>query len=147
MCRSLVSRLLKVRRSLEQCGESGPDQTRWHLQAVDLDPRLGSLTPRLLGIGTDPQAHGCCSVTKSSLTLCDPVDCSLPGSSVHGVLQARILEWVACSSPGDLPNTGIKPASPTLQVVSLPLSQQGKPLKNILYLFYFWTVAHVTVFL
>ena len=28
-------------------------------------------------------------------TLCDPVDCSLPGSSVHGILQARILEWVA----------------------------------------------------
>ena len=30
-----------------------------------------------------------------SLSLCDPVDCSLPGSSVHGILQARILEWVA----------------------------------------------------
>ena len=29
------------------------------------------------------------------LTLCDPMDCSLPGSSVHGILQARILEWVA----------------------------------------------------
>ena len=34
-------------------------------------------------------------VTWSCLTLCDPVDCSPPGSSVHGVLQARILEWVA----------------------------------------------------
>ena len=33
-----------------------------------------------------------------SLTLCDPMDCSLPGSSVHGILQARILEWVAISS-------------------------------------------------
>ena len=33
----------------------------------------------------------------SCLTLCDPVDCSLPGSSVHGILQARILEWVAIS--------------------------------------------------
>ena len=31
------------------------------------------------------------------LTLCDPMDCSLPGSSVHGILQARILEWVAIS--------------------------------------------------
>ena len=39
-----------------------------------------------------------CSVTQSRLTLCDPVDCSLPGSSVHGILQARILEWVAISS-------------------------------------------------
>jgi len=44
-------------------------------------------------------------------TLCDPVDSSLPGSSVHGILQARILEWVACPPPGDLPDPGIKPAS------------------------------------
>ena len=34
-------------------------------------------------------------VAQSCLTLCDPMDCSLPGSSVHGILQARILEWVA----------------------------------------------------
>ena len=33
-------------------------------------------------------------VAQSCSTLCDPMDCSLPGSSVHGVLQARILEWV-----------------------------------------------------
>ena len=38
-------------------------------------------------------------VAQSSPTLCDPVDCSLPGSSVHGILQARILEWVAISFP------------------------------------------------
>ena len=34
-------------------------------------------------------------VTQSCPTLCDPMDCSLPGFSVHGILQARILEWVA----------------------------------------------------
>ena len=39
----------------------------------------------------------CFSVTKSCLTLCDPMDCSLPGCSVHGILQARIQEWVAIS--------------------------------------------------
>ena len=39
-----------------------------------------------------------CSVAQFCLTLCDPMDCSLPGSSVHGILQARILEWVAISS-------------------------------------------------
>ena len=37
----------------------------------------------------------CCLVAKSCLTLCGPMDCSLPGSFVHGILQARILEWVA----------------------------------------------------
>ena len=39
----------------------------------------------------------CCLVAKSCPTLCDPMDCSLPGYSVHGILQARILEWVATS--------------------------------------------------
>ena len=39
-----------------------------------------------------------CVFTKSSLTLCDPTDCSLPGSPVHGILQARILEWAAIFS-------------------------------------------------
>ena len=47
------------------------------------------------------------------LTLCDPMDCSLPGFSVHGILQARILEWVAFLPPGELPNPGIEPASLT----------------------------------
>ena len=36
---------------------------------------------------------------QSCLTLCDPIDCSLPGSPIHGILQARTLEWVAISSP------------------------------------------------
>ena len=46
---------------------------------------------------------------------------------VPGILQARILEWVAFPSPGDLPNPGIKPRSPALQVDSLPADPQGKP--------------------
>ena len=40
------------------------------------------------------------------------MDHSLPGSSVHGILQARTLEWVAMSSSRDLPNSGIEPTSP-----------------------------------
>ena len=58
-------------------------------------------------------------VTQSCPTLCDPMDCSQPGSSVHGILQARILEWVAIPSPGDLPNPGIKPRPSALQTDSL----------------------------
>ena len=52
------------------------------------------------------------------------MDCSPPGSSVHGILQTRIPEWTASPSPGDLPDPGIKPSSPALQD-SLSLSHQG----------------------
>ena len=52
--------------------------------------------------------------------LCNPMDYSLPGSSVHGVSQARIPEWVAISFSGDLPDPGIEPGSPALQADSLP---------------------------
>ena len=44
-------------------------------------------------------------------TLCNPMDCNPPGSPVRGILQARILEWVAMPSPGDLPDPGIELAS------------------------------------
>ena len=64
----------------------------------------------------------------SYLTLCSPIDCSLPGSSVHGLLQARILEWVAMPSSRDLPDPGIKPESHELQVDSLPSEPLEKPV-------------------
>ena len=48
------------------------------------------------------------------LTLCDPMDSSLPGSSVHGILWARILKWVAIPFSRDCPIPGIEPASPAL---------------------------------
>ena len=49
-------------------------------------------------------------VAQSSLTLCYPMHYSLPGSSTHGIFQARILEWVAISFLRDLPHTGIEPS-------------------------------------
>ena len=55
-------------------------------------------------------------------TFCDPMDCR-----VHVILQARILEWVAFPSPECLPNPGIEPGSPALQVDSLPAELPGKP--------------------
>ena len=51
---------------------------------------------------------------QSCLTLCDSKNCSPPGSSVCGISQARILEWVAFPPPGDLPNPAIKHPSPAL---------------------------------
>ena len=66
-------------------------------------------------------------VTQSCLTLCNPMDSSPPGSSVHGILQARILEWIAFPSSGYLPNPVIKPGSPALEADSLLSEPSGKP--------------------
>ena len=52
-----------------------------------------------------------CPLPQLCLILCDPMAYSPPGSSAHGILQARILEWVAIPFPGDLPNPEIKPVS------------------------------------
>ena len=52
------------------------------------------------------------------LTLCNSMDCSLPGSSVHGILQAIMLEWVAIPFSGDLLHPGIESRSPTVQTFS-----------------------------
>ena len=70
-------------------------------------------------------------IAQSCATLCDRMDCSLPGSSVHGILQARILEWVAFPSPGDLSNPGIGPESPALPADSLPSEPPRKPLEGL----------------
>ena len=76
------------------------------------------------------------SLSAKSLQLCltlgNPVDCSLPGSSVPGLLQVRILEWAPCPALGNLPHPGTEPASPTLQADSLPLSHWGSPLAFLL---------------
>ena len=71
---------------------------------------------------------------QSCLTLCDPVDCSPPGSSLHGIFQARILEQVVISFSGDLPNLEIEPRSPALQADSLLSEPPGKSRLHILLL-------------
>ena len=55
------------------------------------------------------------------------MDCSLPGFSVLGILQARILEWIAFPSPEELPNPGIEPWSPASKADSLLFELQGSP--------------------
>ena len=69
------------------------------------------------------------SVTRSCSALWGPTDCSLLGSSVHGIFQARILEWVAIISPGVLPNPGLKLASPALAGGFSMAEPSGKPHK------------------
>ena len=66
-------------------------------------------------------------VAQSCLTLCDPMDYSPPGFSVHRILQARILDWVAIPFSRGSANPGIEPGSPALQATSLPSEPPGKP--------------------
>ena len=74
-----------------------------------------------------------CEVAQSRLTLCDPVDCSPPGSSVHGILQARILEWVAISF---FPTQGSNPGLLHCRQTLYPLSHQG----NLVLIFIYKTI-------
>ena len=76
-------------------------------------------------------------VAQSCLTLCDPMDCSLPGSTVHGIFQARVLEWVAISfsresswkikSKIKIKTQGLNPGLPNYRQMLYRLSHQGKP--------------------
>ena len=66
-------------------------------------------------------------VAQSCPTLCNPMECSLLGSSVHGILQAGILEWVAVPFSKGSSQTGIKSRSPALQADSLLSEPPGKP--------------------
>ena len=70
------------------------------------------------------------TIRQSCLTLCDLMDCSPADSSVHWILQARILE-LPFPPPGDLPNPGIKHGSPALQADSLP----SEPPVNHIFMF------------
>ena len=74
-----------------------------------------------------PQSDMLCLITQSCAILCDAMDCSPPGSSVHGDSPGETI-GVGCHAllQGDLPGPGIKPRSPTLQVYSLPSESPGK---------------------
>ena len=73
------------------------------------------------------------------------MDYILPGSSVHGIFQARVLEWLSFPSPGDLPDAGIEPGSPALQADALPSEPPGIGQRQILYVItYKWKLKSKT---
>ena len=75
-----------------------------------------------------------CSVAQLYPTLCDPMDCSPQSSSVHGILQARILNMLPFPTPGDLPDPGIKPrsfVSPALVSRFFTTAPLGKPIVHV----------------
>ena len=81
---------------------------------TDSSPAEPQGRPNIINIY--PQISKKVLVTQSCLTLCNPVDCSQPGSSINGFLQARILEWVASRFFRDLPVPGMEPRSCALQL-------------------------------
>ena len=95
----------------------------WVLRDADVGtPRHhGSRKGSFSGTSCVPGSlKGCeVEVTQSCLTLCDPMDCNPPGSSVHGTLQARILEWVAISYSRGSSQPRNERGSPALQEDSL----------------------------
>ena len=72
------------------------------------------------------QTKGACSVVRLCLTLCDPMHCSSPVSSVHGIFQTESWSGLPCPPPEDLPDPGIEPASPASPADSLPLRHLDK---------------------
>ena len=70
-------------------------------------------------------------ITKLCLTLCNCTDYGPPGPSVHGISQARILEWAAFPSPDDLLDSRIQPASPALAGRFLTTVPPEKPIYTL----------------
>ena len=97
-------------KSKSWCVHFQQDSSVW-LLFYEENIRFRNKQPRFQSESVSPQSY---------LTLCAPMDCSPPGSSVHGILQTRILEWVTSLLHVNLPDPGIKPRSPALQSDSLP---------------------------
>ena len=70
------------------------------------------------------------SVTKLCLTLCDPMDYSLPGLSVHGISRQEYCSGLPFPSPGDLPNPETEPVSPALAGGFFTTESPGKPTRK-----------------
>ena len=116
----------------------------WHLRIFNVSHSLKCTISSFFGthlnislIHLPLQSMSCASVSAKSiqsyLTLCNPMDCNLPGSSVHGILKARILEWVAMPSSRRIFQTqGSNPhifyVSCSHRWVQLPLAPPGKPV-------------------
>ena len=94
----------------------------------------------------------------SHVQLCKPMDCSPPGSSIHGILQARILAWVAIFFSRGSSGPGIELRPPALHADSLPFEPPGNPnvciisiyffivFSSLLYLLFIvaiWSLSHV----
>ena len=81
------------------------------------------------------------SVTQLCQTLCNPMDYTLPGFSVHGILQARMLEWVTIPFSRGSSNPGTEPSLPCCKQILYHLNHEGSPRKTEPYGNYIWTIT------
>ena len=95
--------------------------------------------------------HACMLVAQSCPTLCDSMDCSPPGSSVRGISEARVLEWVAVySSPGDPQNQGSNLGLLHCRQLLYCLSHHGNPVCVYIYIHtrtYIYTYIYTYVYM
>ena len=91
---------------------------------------MSELTSKVLVDPTIATAAAAAESLQSCLTLCDPMDCSLPGSSVHGIFQARTLEWVAIALSNKYQLSSVAQSCPTLSD-PMDCSLPGSPVHGI----------------
>ena len=92
-----------------------------------IDSSFSTRTIYLLSSSAPMSFEGESEVAQSCLTLCGPMDYSLSGFSIHGIFQARVLEWVLFPSPGGLPTQELNPHFLHCRQTLYPLSHQGSP--------------------
>ena len=104
------------------CEQRVPSVTQAHGHQTPLEPQC-AVAQKLCDSGPPCSQPATCACP----TLCDPMDCSPPDSSLRGISWQEYWRGLPCLPLGDLPNPGIEPRSPSLQVDSLPTEPQGKP--------------------
>ena len=75
--------------------------------------------------------------------LCNPMDCSLPGSSVHGIFQAEYWSGLPCPPPGDLPNPGIEPTSRMSPALAEGFFTSSATWEALFHLTYYLSIYHL----
>ena len=126
--------------------------TKWWVFEYDVGVTFGKVNQFVLNRIKETQTglmHAC-SVSKSCPTLCNPMNCSPPGSSVHGILQARILKWDAISFSwgSSHPRNRIQVLCfLQWQVVSLLLAPPGKPIHMYLHIHILWLYQSIASFI
>ena len=113
----------------------------WQVGSLPLGPQIGAISFYPMRV---------CSVVQSRLILCNPMDYSPPGSSVHGISQARIQNGLPFPSPGVLLDPGVKPESPAFPALAdgfFTTEPPGKPSFLFLEALFFLSYRYSNYFL